>query len=253
MNHTAIRPRPAKAARGLFASIRTYLQRAFVSKTIEGALHPAPEPGLRLRRYLPEDFAACVRLYQANEPGRFPQGLVGEFEKHLAEVDRGFLVAERDGVIVGCSGVQSAADDVHLLSFGLVAPGHQGQRIGSTLLLARLVLAMKAPGVHFALLSTVPASSGFYARLGFAHYANSSMACGMNIAHQYLGCYDSTIARIASQLAKRELLPPADCRSDYSHGIRATTKYVPRWDCAEITLTEWPGGEMGTFYARPCA
>jgi len=74
-------------------------------------LHPAVWEGrlspLNFRRFQPEDVSQCLEIYKLNEPGRFPEGVLSEYEKSLREQRSYFLVAERNGQIVATSMARS--------------------------------------------------------------------------------------------------------------------------------------------------
>ncbi|MCX6953088.1 MAG: GNAT family N-acetyltransferase [Verrucomicrobia bacterium] len=134
-------------------------------------LHPAPTVAFRLRRYEPRDRAAVVELHDRNAPDRLPPNHRPTFEAFIDSGCVSFFVAESPaGEVLACGGVTDYGDHAHTLMYGLVAPEHQGRRIGATLALARLALASRAPGGHLALIHAVPKSLGYYQRFGFAAY-----------------------------------------------------------------------------------
>src|SRR5258708_5455550 len=123
--------------RRLFAGFTVPLSDQIDLTPAQGRMRP-----VQIRTYSPDDVVACRELYALNEPGRFPPGVLPEFEASLHSEGRLFLVAEKDGIICGCGGiaVASTAYNQASLFFGLIHPQHQRQGLGTTLLLARLAL-----------------------------------------------------------------------------------------------------------------
>ncbi|HSI11437.1 MAG TPA: GNAT family N-acetyltransferase [Chthoniobacter sp.] len=150
-----------------------WLRRLFSTSKVADdlALHPADghiKP-LRIRSYTPNDFAACREFYVLNEPGRFPEGVLPEFEKSLQSERSIYLVAEKDGVLCGCGGVVIIEQHGRAaLCFGLVHPEYHKQGIGTALLLARI--AILPEDQWFVTLSPVPASRSFYERFNFREF-----------------------------------------------------------------------------------
>lgn len=136
-------------------------------------MHPAVWEGrlspLAFRRFEPADLHQCLELYKLNEPGRFPEGVIGQYEKALREHTSYFLVAEKEGKIVATGGMAYVRRPyIANLCFGLVSPGCQRSGIGTALVLARLAL-LKKEVVYRVFISAVAKSFGFYQRFGFRH------------------------------------------------------------------------------------
>lgn len=140
---------------------------------------------IRDSRFDPEDLAArlhdvsfrimrdadrpiCRALYRANEAAHFPPGLIGRYDMELRHGRFLNLVALRHGETVGCGALYRNGPDRYCLAYGMVAPAHHRQGIGSALLLARL--AMLDPAADAITVSLFAANSGsvaFYRRFGF--------------------------------------------------------------------------------------
>jgi N-acetylglutamate synthase-like GNAT family acetyltransferase len=124
-----------------------------------------------LREYQPSDFDTCIDLYRANEPGRFPPGILPEFEESLRAGHSTYLILEHEGRAVGCGGIGIAhyqrSSWAHLC-FGLIDPAHHRQGLGSVLLLGRLSLL--PPGEWTIGLSTVPKSRRFFEKACFQQF-----------------------------------------------------------------------------------
>jgi len=134
-------------------------------------LHPFVWRGrlspLTFRRFQPSDVSQCLELYKLNEPGRFPEGAIKEYEKTLREQSSYFLVAEREGQVIASGGI-SYFQKPHLavFCFGLVGPRDQENGLGTALFLARLALLNGQPFYRI-LIFAVAKSFGFYERFGF--------------------------------------------------------------------------------------
>jgi [ribosomal protein S18]-alanine N-acetyltransferase len=130
---------------------------------------------VHIRPYVPADLDACLELYRLNEPGRFPPGILPEFETYLREGLALFLVIEEEGTIVGCGGIQFVrgpeSEHAHLV-FGLIHPERRQSGLGSVLLLARLTTL---PDEEWIIgLDAVPSSRSFYERFGFVYFMTVS-------------------------------------------------------------------------------
>jgi len=138
-------------------------------------LHPAVWEGrlspLAFRRLQPADVSQCLEIYKLNEPGRFPEGVLSEYEKCLREQASYFLVAERNGEIIATGGMSYFQKPyLSVFSFGLVRPADQKSGVGAALLLARLALLKKSEPVHRVLIFAVAKSFGYYERFGFGFF-----------------------------------------------------------------------------------
>jgi ribosomal protein S18 acetylase RimI-like enzyme len=134
-------------------------------------LHPALVGRLSpmtFRRFASTDLPQCLELYAANEPGRFPGGVVNLYEKTLLGQNSYFLVAESEGRIIASGGISYyLRDDLAVLCFGLVHPSHQGRGIGTALLLARLAMLKPHSYDYRVLIFAVEKSIAYYRRFGF--------------------------------------------------------------------------------------
>jgi len=166
-----------------------WLRRLFFTPKLDDnlALHPADGHigPLRIRSYTPNDFAACREFYVLNEPGRFPDGVLPEFEESLQSDRYIYLVAEKDGVLCGCGGVIIIEQHGRAaLCSGLVHPEYHGQGIGTALLLARIAILPKDQ--WFVTLSPVPASRSFYERFNFREFTRFQGTGGVVMPLHYV-------------------------------------------------------------------
>jgi len=126
---------------------------------------------LHFRAYCDSDFDACLAIWRANEGEAFPAGYEPLFAESLQHHDSFYLLGESAGELVCCGGVAyHGTCDCAFLSFGLVAPQHQRQGFGSTLLLARLALLNPLPYGCTVAMEVTPQSFAFYRRFGFQGY-----------------------------------------------------------------------------------
>ncbi len=153
---------------GRIMKLKDRLLRIFASDDVHRQLYPAPVVPFRIRKYGPSDRDAVLRLYDSNAPGRFPVGHRPCFERFLFDCDDELFVAVHptEGVIA-CGGVSSNGPGVHTLCYGLVSPRFQGERIGSTMTLARLAFATRTEGVNSSRVYVVHKSLKFYERFGY--------------------------------------------------------------------------------------
>jgi N-acetylglutamate synthase-like GNAT family acetyltransferase len=154
---------------------------------IEGPnpLHPAVweerlSP-ITFRRFQEADIPACLEIYKLNEPGRFPEGVIAEYEKCLREQTSYFMVAEKNGRVVATGGISYfQKPHVAMLCFGLIRPENQGAGIGAASLLARLALLKKDQPAYRVLICAVAKSFGYYQRFGFQLFGNWPDPHGQN-------------------------------------------------------------------------
>src|SRR5882724_4393564 len=90
------------------------------SSVWEGRLSP-----LSFRRFAPPDLQQCLEIYRLNEPGRFPEGVLEQYERVLSRQSSYFLVAEMEGHILATGGIAYyLRRNTATLCFGLVHPSH---------------------------------------------------------------------------------------------------------------------------------
>jgi hypothetical protein len=127
-------------------------------------------PGLTIRPLQPADQAECLRIYLENEPGRFPSGVVPDFQRFLARHDYLKLACCLGDRLTAVGGIGLARGLRSLrawLIYGLVDPALHRKGIGTALLLARLSTLPRPVRPVRLLLSNVPGSVSFFSRFGF--------------------------------------------------------------------------------------
>ena len=128
---------------------------------------------MSFRKYKPDDMAQCLEIYSLNEPGRFPK-LDPSYETTLKQGTAYTLVAEKEGRIAACGRLAYFSPpgffrrNWAVLSFGLVHPEHQGEGLGTALVLARFALLKTSDSYYRVVIGAVAKSIGFYQRFGFA-------------------------------------------------------------------------------------
>jgi N-acetylglutamate synthase-like GNAT family acetyltransferase len=126
---------------------------------------------LTFRRFAPQDLPQCLKLYALNEPERFPEGMVRQYEKSLITSSSYFLVAENDTHIMASGGMSYfVRENTVVLCYGLVHPSHQGRGIGTALLLARLALLNPERSSYDVFIFALEKSFAFYRRFGFRDF-----------------------------------------------------------------------------------
>ena len=178
-------------------------------------LHPSVCDGRlssrAFRRFETKDLPQCVELYSLNEPGRFPVGVAEQYHQSLVDGRSYHLVTEVDGQIVASGGVSySAREDRVVLSFGLVHPDHQGQGLGTSLLLARLALLKPGRLYYHVFIFAVEGSFGFYRRFGFKDYYPWLDAQGVPHPSGRLLLSGSDVRRCRQFLSSRGIEVPED-------------------------------------------
>jgi len=176
------------------------------SSVWEGRLSP-----LSFRRFAPGDLPQCLEIYRLNEPGRFPEGVLEQYERVLSRQISYFLVAEKDGQILATGGMAYfLRRHTATLCFGLVHPEHQGRGIGTALLLARLALLNPKRRAYRVLIFAVDKSFGFYLRCGFATHGLWRDKHGQHHPAGQLKFKPTEILRCRNLLAEHGITVPRD-------------------------------------------
>jgi amino-acid N-acetyltransferase len=102
-----------------------------------------------------------------------------------------FLVAERDGGVVGAIGMELHGDAA-LLRSAVVAPGHRGAGVGERLVQALLDLARAAGARDLVLLTTT--AEGWFPRFGFARSTRAEVPGALRASEEFKGaCPDTAV------------------------------------------------------------
>jgi len=121
-----------------------------------------------LHPYTPADREACLAIFDSNCPEFLHADERPDFESWLSKPEGTYLVLEMNHEIVACGGFAVEPEAPCLtLTWGLVHGDYHGRRLGTLLLLERLVRGLDAGGTTHAQLGTAPLTEAFFARVGF--------------------------------------------------------------------------------------
>lgn len=147
-----------------------FIYRYFLSNCIHKNLYPEPTLSFSIREYQESDRIEVLEIYNKNAKDRFPENHFKKFEEFLDNQEKSYYVVELPtNQVIASGGLINFGSNLHALCYGLVHPDYQGQRVGSTLTLARLVLASKNNGINISLIHSVPKSIKFYEKFGYAY------------------------------------------------------------------------------------
>ena len=149
---------------------------------------PAPHPSITLRPARDADWDAIRALLEANA---LP--LAGARE-HLAH----FVVADRDGAVLGCAAIERHGDAALLRSVA-VAPGSQGHGVGERLVRALLADA-PGQGMHALYLLTTTAA-GWFPRFGFAPVPREAAPPALRASAEFQGACPASAVLMARRVA----------------------------------------------------
>jgi [ribosomal protein S18]-alanine N-acetyltransferase len=119
---------------------------------------------IQIRDYKAEDLNACVELMRLNIPTYFSTEEEPGFAAYLLKEREEYFVAEAEGKIVGCAGINSEGS-TGIISWDIIHPDFQGKGIGSALLLFRLNIIKKK--YSDARVRTAQNTFEFYGKYGF--------------------------------------------------------------------------------------
>jgi RimJ/RimL family protein N-acetyltransferase len=131
----------------------------------------APMNEIVARLFRPEDFVACLAIFDSNVPKFFAAQERAEFIHHLQNmtvVDYPYIVLTRGGKIVACGGLTlDRASRQAGLAWGMVDRPLHGQGLGTELTQIRLDFARGLSGFDRLILETSQHTQGFYEGFGF--------------------------------------------------------------------------------------
>ncbi|MBO9740136.1 GNAT family N-acetyltransferase [Xanthomonas axonopodis pv. begoniae] len=123
-----------------------------------------------IRNYRPEDFSACLALFDGNVPAFFSAEERPDFVRFLTHHAAAwhYQIIERAGEVIACAGYSISTDGTTAsLGWGMVHPTLHRQGLGTMLLLARLEALRLSPNIEQVVLDTSQHTQAFYARFGF--------------------------------------------------------------------------------------
>jgi hypothetical protein len=161
---------------------------------------------MTFRLFQPADTNDCLNLYRENrKQGFVPGQYEDEFERNIQDPKVLTLICEQDRAIVACGSITYGEDySSAFLSFGLVHPSRHRQRIGSTLLIARMSLITVDPAELCDVCLTATTNSvGFYGKVvGFGEYSRNYDAFGNQFFHLTLPLSSKLLATTKATLAR---------------------------------------------------
>lgn len=188
-----------------------------------------------LRAMEPSDLAAAFRLSRASGWNQSD----ADWRFLLDENAGRFVVAVRDGQVVGTGGAVVHGDQLAWVCMILVEPSERGHGIGSSIVTAVLERLADVPAVG---LDATPAGRGVYARLGFATV--SSLVRFGGPAHAVAKPDEPRVTRplAPSDLPAVSALDREACGADRSRSLRWAFERAPGlgWCATE-------GGEVTGF------
>lgn len=123
------------------------------------------------RPYQPDDFSACLAIFDSNLPTYFAPDERAQFSEFLVNHDangRTYLVLAREDSVIACGGLLvDETTGKASLEWGMVERTLHGQGTGAKLTAARLELARAIPSIVEVTIETSQHSRGFYERMGF--------------------------------------------------------------------------------------
>ena len=126
-------------------------------------------PVVTCRQYSSSDYAACLRIFDANVPRFFRVEEQGGYAEFLANLPGPYLVLiDSPHTVVACGGYAVAeGSSVADLCWGMVDQEHHGRGLGHVLAELRIERIRGDPGVAAIALNTSQHTVSFYERLGF--------------------------------------------------------------------------------------
>lgn len=125
-----------------------------------------PNFKIHIREYTPDDLEACLSIFKANHDALpDPPEVMEEF---LQQGTSWFLVAELEGKVVACGGLEISGDtNAARLMYGMVDHERQRLGIGTLMMLTRLTLAPEEEPTALVTLQSLLGTEPFFKRLGF--------------------------------------------------------------------------------------
>lgn len=123
---------------------------------------------MNIRSYTASDNNALLELLRLNTPEYFAPEEEPDFIEYLAHrIDR-YFVAETDGRIIGCGGVNLTDNGkTARISWDIVHPESHGTGVGRALLQFRIEQIRAIPGIERISVRTSQLAYRFYERFGF--------------------------------------------------------------------------------------
>ena len=141
---------------------------------------------MKIRPYLEADKTALIEILRSNTPDYFALEEEHDFNEYLDNAIESYFVAELDGKIVGCAGINYSTDkSIGILSWGMVHSDFHGRKIGKALLDYRISYLKSIPEVTKISVRTSQLVYKFFEKNGFQllEIKNDYWAKGLDMYH----------------------------------------------------------------------
>lgn len=122
---------------------------------------------MELRAYQSTDVDACLAVFDSNFPEFFDSSEREEFAVFLRAPKCDYLVAEHDGVIVGCGGVAMEHAELASVTWLMVRRDLHKNGVGRLLMFSGIRRLAGLGDPTMLRLHTTPQIAGFFRKLGF--------------------------------------------------------------------------------------
>ncbi|RDB05041.1 GNAT family N-acetyltransferase [Runella aurantiaca] len=122
---------------------------------------------MEIRQYNSADQEQIIQLLRLNTPEYFSPDEEDDLVYYLAHHVEYYYVVEKDGVVVGCGGINLADDGITAkISWDIVHPDYQGKGIGSALTKYRIERIKEMEGIKTISVRTSQLVYPFYQKFG---------------------------------------------------------------------------------------
>lgn len=123
---------------------------------------------MQIRTYTDSDIDSLLNLLRLNTPEYFAREEEQDFIKYLSEKLDLYFVAEENGAIIGCGGINRYDDGkTAFISWDIIHPAHQGKGVGAKLTKYRIDVIKKREDVDKIIVRTSQHAFKFYEKMGF--------------------------------------------------------------------------------------
>lgn len=160
---------------------------------------------ITLRAFRADDTASCLAILDSNVPEYFLAADRHDVEKFLGDLENlgvRYFVVEDSAKLVAAGGV-AVREGMARMCWGMVDRALHRRGFGTLLLLVRLLEGARMGATH-ASLETIPATTAFFERRGFAITGGHDdyYAPGMHRRDMTLALDEETIGRLEAELAR---------------------------------------------------
>ncbi len=121
-----------------------------------------------IRKYQSSDKATVLQLLRLNTPQYFAVEEEKDLDYYLDHAIEQYFVVELNHQIVGCGGINFSADKkTGIISWDILHPDYQGQKIGTALLQHRIKILQDNPIIEKIIVRTSQLVYPFYEKAGF--------------------------------------------------------------------------------------